>query len=221
MIDNTMNNMSAKPFVDACDRNREPILKVLKRYLTESLDVWEIGSGTGQHAVYMAQHLPDVHWHTSELPPYHAGICAWIADAGLTNVHPPVALDVNSPRWPIEHADAIYTANTLHIFSWREVQAFFRGVEERLAEDGLLFVYGPFNYDGRYTSAGNRALDEFLQRTDPASRIRDFEHVDALAVAAGLSLVDDHPLPANNRLVVWQRIAHGSASPDTLCHNAP
>ncbi len=173
-------------------------------------EILEIGSGTGQHAVHMAEHLPNLRWQTSELPEHHAGIRAWIRDSGLTNVIEPLDLDVNSAVWPLQSVQAIYTANTAHIMSWESVEAMFAGVSRTLDGDGLLLVYGPFNYNGEFTSSGNRQLNEFVKTNDSASAIRDFEAVDELACANGLKLVADNEMPANNRLLVWSKRASSS-----------
>lgn len=194
-----------KEYSEACERNREPILGVLRRTFARVTRVLEIGSGTGQHAAYFAAALPHVVWQTSDLPQHHAGIRAWIAESGAANALPPIVLDVNQQDWHCGTVDAIFTANTLHIMSWTSVQALFRGAERELRNGGVLVIYGPFNYGGRYTAQSNARFDEFLRARDPASGIRDFEAVDALAAAAGFRLLEDVPMPANNRALVWTR----------------
>ncbi len=195
----------SKPFAPSCERNKDAILAVLRHYLNGAADVLEIGSGTGQHAVYMCENLPHLRWQTSDLPSQHAGIRAWIAASGLTNVLQPLDLDVNALKWPIGSTEAVFTANTVHIMSWRSVQALFARIGDVLNPDGLLLIYGPFNYDGRFTSDGNIRLDEFIKRNDSDSGIRDFEAVNELAETNGLVLVEDIEMPANNRLLVWRR----------------
>lgn len=194
-----------KPYAEACERNREPILQVLREAFAHAGHVLEVGSGTGQHAVYFAQHLPHLTWHTSDVTQHHAGIAVWIADSGLTNVKPPVELDVRQAQWPVSKADAIFAANTLHIMDYACVEAFFRGVARVLAPGGVLAVYGPFNYRGQYTSASNAAFDADLRARGVGSALRDFEAIDALARDAGLTLLRDVAMPANNRTLVWQR----------------
>ncbi|TDJ68316.1 MAG: DUF938 domain-containing protein [Proteobacteria bacterium] len=194
----------SKPFAQACENNKEPILVVLLRHL-DGLDmVLEIGSGTGQHAVHMARHLPHLSWQTSDLAHQHAGICAWIEDSGLSNVVAPLELDVNATAWPCPSAPAIYSANTAHILSWGSVQAMFAGVSRTLATGGLFALYGPFNYGGIFTSPGNRRLDQSLKAHDSLSGIRDFEALDELAQANRLHLIEDNEMPANNRLLIWR-----------------
>ncbi len=194
-----------KPYAEACERNRAPILDVLKWAFAASRDVLEIGSGTGQHAVYFASRLPHLVWHTSDLAGQHAAIRAWIADAGPANVRLPLVLDVNDSIWPIAAVDAVFSANTLHIMSWPAVERMFTGIARVLKPQGVVCVYGPFNYGGRYTSPSNARFDEWLKGRDPESGIRDFASVDRLARDAGLTLRRDFAMPANNRSLVWGR----------------
>ena len=165
----------------------------------------EIGSGTGQHAVHFGAHLPHLTWHTSDLPEYHEGIELWLADAVLDNVRAPITLDVTEQPWPALAIDAVYSANTAHIMSWPVVSAMVSGTASVLQSGGIFALYGPFNYAGAYTSKGNAQFDQFLRTQDPASGIRDFSALDALASAAGLALAADYEMPANNRLLVWRK----------------
>lgn len=196
-----------KPYAEACERNRDPILAVIAPLLAERSAVLEIGSGTGQHAVYFASRLPHLTWYTSDRAEYHAGIRLWIADSGLINVEPPLLLDVTQPLWPALAVDAVFSANTTHIMHWPEVEALFAGVGRLLPERGLFMLYGPFNYGGRYTSASNAEFDRLLKLRDPGSGLRDFEEIDRLARAAGLLLKGDVAMLANNRLLYWERQA--------------
>ncbi len=194
-----------KPFVAACDMNRAPILEALRGVFATRTAVLEIGSGTGQHAVYFGAHLPHLTWQTSDLPAHHAGIRQWLDEAALPNVRPPIALDVSRRPWTVPPIDAVYSANTAHIMSWPAVSAMMTGVAEVLAVEGVFALYGPFNYAGTYTSAGNARFDRFLRAADPAAGIRDFAALDELATGVGLALLDDHAMPANNRLLVWKK----------------
>ena len=194
-----------KPFSPSSERNREPILAVLREAFADRRRVLEIGSGTGQHAVHFAQALPHLQWQSSDVTENHPGIAAWLSDAGLPNTPAPLKLDVNQPRWPVGPFDAVFSANTLHIMGWDEVQTLFRRLPEVLAPDAVVAIYGPFNYDGRFSSDSNAAFDRRLKGDDPKRGIRDFEAVDALARAAGLVLAHDHAMPANNRCLVWRR----------------
>lgn len=223
-----------KPFSSACERNREPILAVLREHLGAVRHVLEVGSGTGQHAVHFAAAMPWLVWQCSDRAEYLPGIRAWLDEAGLPNTPAPVELDVgawsdlvnrsassfDAPRLrafpPLPDAaedagagqgaafDAVFSANTLHIMGWPQVQAFFAGAGALLGGGGALVVYGPFNYGGASTSDSNREFDSWLRTRDPASGIRDFEAVDALAHGAGLALQADVPMPANNRCLVWR-----------------
>lgn len=193
-----------KSFSQACENNKDPILSKLKVYLADVSEVLEIGSGTGQHSVYFAANLPHLQWYTSDLPEHHQGILAWHQEAGLENLHPPVKLDLNDP-WPINTVDAIFTANTLHIISLQLVKRFFEGVGKHLRQQGQLCIYGPFNYQGQFTSESNQRFDSFLKQRDPQSGIRDAELIEDLAAQAGLHLLKDIAMPANNRLLIFKR----------------
>lgn len=193
-----------KPYSEACERNKGPILTVLQAELTAARQVLEIGSGTGQHAVFFAAAMPWLEWQPSDLPEQHAGMRAWLAEAALPNLRAPLSLDVEG-AWPAGPFDALFSANTAHIVSWPAVTALIAGAGRVLAPAGRLLLYGPFNYAGRYTSASNAQFDQWLHARDPRSGIRGFEAVDALARAQGLVLQADHPMPANNRLLVWAR----------------
>ena len=194
-----------KPFSESSQQNRDPILNVLRPLLTERHSVLEIGSGTGQHAVYFAEHMPHLLWHTSDRLENHAGIQAWLDEAGLANTRPPLLLDVRQADWPELVVDAIFTANTLHIMDWPAVEATFAGAGRLLPVGGLLLVYGPFNYGGEYTSDSNARFDQWLKQRDPASGIRDFAALDQLAAKAGLSLLHDYTMPVNNRILCWRK----------------
>jgi len=193
------------PFSAACERNKDPILGVLRTAFAQIATVLEIGSGTGQHAVHFARHLAHITWQPTDRAEWLAGLRARVAAEGAEHLLAPLELDVAKKNWVAGRFDAVFTANTFHIMSWPEVQAFFRGLDRVLEGRGLLAVYGPFNYDGAYTSESNSAFDAQLRERDPASGLRDRGKVDELAAAQGLDLVADHAMPANNRLVLWQR----------------
>lgn len=195
-----------KPYADACDRNRGPILEVLRQHFADRHRVLEIGSGTGQHAVHFGAALPHLTWQTSECEPGLAGIRLWLEEAGLPNLPQPIALDVTG-SWPDARFDAVFTANTLHIMGWPEVRALFAALPQVLTGDAVLAVYGPFNYDGRFTSPSNAAFDEWLKQRSPRSGIRDFAAVDELARSIGFAPVEDRAMPANNRMLIWRRAA--------------
>ena len=193
-----------KPFSQACENNKGPILEVLKTVFNKTESVLEIGSGTGQHSVFFAEQLPHLQWYTSDRHINHEGINLWLKEANLTNLHGPLELDLNY-AWPVNNVDAIYTANTFHIVSWQLVEQFFKGVSTHLVSQGVVCIYGPFKYQGQFTSASNEEFDRFLTQRDPFSGIRDFEAIEQLATQAGLTLISDTATPANNQLLVFKR----------------
>jgi hypothetical protein len=193
------------PFSEACERNKGPILEVLRVAFADRSQVLEIGSGTGQHAVHFAACLSHLIWHPTEQLKYLSDLAARIKQEGGSNLRPPTVLDVKQAIWPMRSADAVFSANTLHIMSWSEVLDLFRGLDAILAAAGVLCVYGPFRYDGRYTSDSNRDFDRMLQERDPLSGLRDITAVTRLAAQYGLALKADHDLPANNRLLEFVR----------------
>ena len=189
---------------EACERNKGPILAVLRQELAPCTRVLEVGSGTGQHAVYFAAALPQLRWQPSELADNLPTLAARIALEGGTNLLPPLKLDVQSDPWPVAPVDAVFSANTLHIMDWSAVREFFRGVAAVLQRPGVLCVYGPFRFAGRHTSASNADFDDYLRRRDPLSGVRDFEALDALAQERGLTFTANHAMPVNNRTLVWR-----------------
>jgi SAM-dependent methyltransferase len=189
------------PFSEACERNKEPILMVLRGCFASCSQVLEIGSGTGQHAVYFSRQLPHLAWFPTERLAYLEDLTARVHREGPPGLRPPTVLDVRQSIWPVRAVDAIFTANTLHIMSWPEVEAMFQGIGGVLNPGGALCIYGPFRYEGRYTSDSNLEFDRVLQERDPRSGIRDIKDVAALAAQYGLRLSFDHDLPANNRLL--------------------
>ncbi len=197
----------AKPYAESCDQNREPIFHIIKPYLTSRKSVLEIGSGTGQHAIYFADKLPHITWHTSDREEYHGGIVQWLDDSCLANVRKPMLLDVSGSPWPKINVDAVFSANTTHIMRWQDVQALFAGVGKVLIENGIFMLYGPFNFNGRFTSESNMQFDQRLKSRDPFSGIRNFEDLDKLAELAGMQFVNNYEMPYNNRILVWQKKA--------------
>jgi cyclopropane fatty-acyl-phospholipid synthase-like methyltransferase len=202
--------MPDKPFAPACERNREPILAVLRERYADRRRVLEIGSGTGQHAVHFAAALPHLSWQCSDRDGNLPGIRLWLDEAALPNTPPPIALDVEG-RWPEARYDAVFSANTLHIMGWPQVERMFAALPGVLADDAVVAIYGPFNVDGRATSESNAAFDASLRAKAPHQGLRDVADVDALARRAGLTLVEDRPMPANTRCLVWRRLAAAPA----------
>lgn len=197
--------MMTKPFAEACEQNKDPILAVIEPLLRDCRNVLEIGSGTGQHAVHFAANLPHLLWHTSDMVENHPAILMWLEEAGLPNTRPPLRLDVLRDPWPEMAVDAVYSANTAHIMGWPEVEALFAGVGKLLPQGGLFALYGPFNYGGHYTSESNARFDQWLKMRDPKSGIRDVDDLNRLAAAAGMGLVQDYEMPVNNRTLVWRK----------------
>jgi len=193
-----------KPFSPSCERNKDPILEKLKQVFSDVDFVWEIGSGSGQHAAYFTQSL-DLTWQPSDVREMLSGIRCWVEEVKSERLREPIEFNVNQLEWPINNVSAIFSSNTLHIISFPEVEKFFRGVGRCLVDGGALVIYGPFNYGGKYTSPGNESLDRWLKSEDSCSGIRDFESINGLALKNALELVEDFAMPANNRLLVWKK----------------
>lgn len=192
-----------KPYAESCEINKDPILNVLRDVFADRHKVLELASGTGQHAVHFGKALPHLSWQTSELAENHAGIQAWLDEAQLPNVLSPVHIDANDEQWPVARYDAIFNANTVHILSWHEVVKLFSGIGRVLEPSGIFCLYGPFNYDGKFTSDSNARFDIWLKNRNPLSGVRDFEALDTLAAAQGMTLLRDIEMPINNRALVW------------------
>lgn len=195
-----------KPHAPSTEKNREPILAALREHFADRREVLEIGSGTGQHAIFFAAAMPHLSWQTSDCPDNLPGIAAWLAEAALANTPPPLEFDVFA-AWPKRRYDAIFSANTLHIMPWAAVERLFAGLPNLLSAGAKVAIYGPFNYGGRYTSDSNAAFDLWLKEKAPHQGIRDFERVNELAARAGLTLLEDRAMPSNNRCLVWRSTA--------------
>ena len=197
MVNNEMN----KPYSESCDQNKDAILSVISPLFSALSNVLEIGSGTGQHAVYFAEKMPQLTWHTSDCQSYLDGINAWLMDAGQTNIKPPFELDVSKSQWPIVDIDAIFTANSVHIMQQQDVVNLINGVGKLLKKKGSFVIYGPFNYNGLYTSTSNENFDQWLKQRNPLSGIKNFEEIESLANSNNMQLVTDYEMPANNRIL--------------------
>jgi cyclopropane fatty-acyl-phospholipid synthase-like methyltransferase len=195
-----------KPYSESCDQNREPILKVLLPLFSSVSAVLEIGSGTGQHAIYFADKMPHLTWYTSDCKPYLEGINMWLSDAALPNVAAPIELNVSASSWPSINVDAVFTANSLHIMHQRDVVNFIKGAGRLLAREGNLVIYGPFNYQGNYTCESNARFDQWLKARDPESGVKHFEDVESLADESGMKLAQDYEMPANNRILHFIKV---------------
>lgn len=193
-------------FSEASERNKQTILDRLTLELRDCNTVLEVGSGTGQHAVHFASGMAHVDWQPTDRIDALPALVARIEAEAPQNVRSPLSLDVCDTPWPVSGLfDAAFSANTLHIMSWDSVRHFFRGVGQVLDARGVLCVYGPFLYEDVETVPSNVSFDQWLRNRDPASGIRKFSAVNALAEEQALSLRVDHSMPANNRLLVWQR----------------
>ena len=194
-----------KPFSAACERNKDPILKILKEVLVSVQTVLEIGSGTGQHAVHFASALPFISWQTSDLAKNHDGINAWISEVSLNNLQKPLVLDVNMTRWPIQSVDAVFTANTLHIMPWHSVEKMFKQVSNLFLNEGVFCVYGPFKFEGQHLSKTNKSFDQSIRDQYEGAGVRDFENVVSSAAKFKLQITDEFEMPSNNRLLVFSK----------------
>ena len=195
------------PFSPACERNKDVIFNTIKAHLDTATNVLEVGSGTAQHALHFAQNCPHLVWQTSDQSFYLDGIRAQLGNSNIVNILPPLELDVNQSNWVSDAAvyDIVYTANTLHIMRWGDVQAFFTGLGQVTKSGSLLIIYGPFKYAGEFTSNSNAGFDQSLRAGGQGSAIRDFEAVKQLAIENGFSLLMDVSMPANNQCLIWQQ----------------
>ena len=189
------------------ERNREPIARVLGEILPSTGSVLEIGSGTGQHALWFASRFPELNWYPTDRAGALASIQAWRDEADLDNLSAPVELDLLRGPWPVTRADAVVCINTIHIVAWAGVERLFAGASRILPSGGLLYVYGPYRYAHRPLESSNEDFDRWLKDRDPESGIRDFEAVDALARDVGLELEGDRAMPANNRSIWWRKLS--------------
>ena len=193
------------PFSQACEKNKEPILKVLKEYISDQESLLEIAGGTGQHGEFFAKSFPNIVWQTSDLPDAVTDLNLRISEANLQNLPRALTLDVNDPNWNVKKYELLFTANSLHIMSEESVENFFSRIPDALQQSALVFIYGPFKYDGKFTTESNAEFDEWLKEKDRRSGIRDFEVISELAISAGFSFVADVQMPSNNQLLVFSR----------------
>tara|TARA_R110002110_G_scaffold205066_7_gene417012 strand:- start:142261 stop:142857 length:597 start_codon:yes stop_codon:yes gene_type:complete len=197
--------MEALPFSQACENNKGAIVEILQHAFADRRQVLEIGSGTGQHACHFASCMPWLTWQPTDLAHNLENLQRRLGSEAPSNVLPALELDVRQPAWPLAVPDAIFTANSLHIMPMPAVCALFDALRGKAGGDVVLAVYGPFNYNGQYTSPSNAQFDQWLAQQSPDSAIRHFEAIDELAGQAGFELQSDHPMPANNRLLIWER----------------
>lgn len=198
--------MDARETAPSPERNKQPILEVLARVLPPRGLVLEIGSGTGQHVAHFAKLLPALTFQPSEMDrDRHASIAAWAAAGGLSNVRPPLAIDVTKRPWPVSAADAVVCINVIHISPWEATLALMAGAGMILPPGGVLVTYGPYTRDGAHTSPSNEAFDESLQARNPLWGVRDIDKVAQVAGNEGLTLAEVVHMPANNLTLVWRK----------------
>lgn len=195
----------AKPNAPAAQRNSRPILEVIRDEFKDCETILEIGSGTGQHAVYFASEMPWLTWQTSDLRENHEGINRWVEDANLNNVRAPLELDVLKPVLIADKCDGVFSANTAHIMSVSAVECMFNVVAQCLNNGGKFCLYGPFNLDGKFTSDSNRNFDASLKSQNPEMGVRDLELLDDFSDAKSLQRTNLYAMPANNMIAVWTK----------------
>ncbi|MCO4836804.1 MAG: DUF938 domain-containing protein [Oceanospirillaceae bacterium] len=195
----------SKPFSQACANNQDIICDQLQPILEHKKYVLEVGSGTGQHGVWFARKMPHLSWQLSDRIQNHAGINMWVDEFPSPNLLPPIALDVLQDLWPATVYDAVYSANTAHIMPWEALEAMFSGIGRSLLSGGVFCLYGPMKYMGVLEAQSNVAFDTMLRQQNPFQGIREFEDINHIAARAGLVLMQDNAMPANNRLIVWQK----------------
>ena len=198
----------AKGFAPAAERNRRPILEVLRRVLPTSGTVLEIASGTGQHAAFFAEHLPALRWQPSDAAPDALrSIESWVTEASRENLLGPLELDVSAETWPIASAEAALCINMIHISPWESSEALFTGAGRILSEGAPLITYGPYRVGGEHTAPSNAAFDESLRSRDPRWGVRDIDALELLARKTGFALEQRVAMPANNMTLIWRRSA--------------
>ncbi|MBT8468295.1 MAG: DUF938 domain-containing protein [Deltaproteobacteria bacterium] len=200
-------SVMAKGFAPAAERNRQPILDVLRRVLPGTGLVLEVASGTGQHAVFFSEHLSNLRWLPSDASMEALrSINAWVEESNRENLLPAIDLDVCSPPWPIANADAMLCINMIHISPWEATESLFRGAQALLAPGSPLVTYGPYRHHGKHSAPSNAAFDESLRSRNPRWGVRDIDELVELAGRTGLVLQERVSMPANNMTLVWARV---------------
>jgi cyclopropane fatty-acyl-phospholipid synthase-like methyltransferase len=199
--------MIAKPYSASCERNKDPILEVMKEIITkDDRRLLEIGSGSGQHAVYLAPHFPFMEWHPSDVAENLSGMKKWFDEHHVPSICPPHKIEVGKHELPKLKFDLSFTANTFHIMHWKECKSLMKMWGGRLREGSRVMIYGPFKYNGEFTSASNAEFDQELRAKDSLSGIRSFEDVKNTMEKNGFELFHDYEMPANNRMLVFKRL---------------
>jgi cyclopropane fatty-acyl-phospholipid synthase-like methyltransferase len=194
-----------KPNAPSALRNQNAILEVISVEFQDCKAVLEIGSGTGQHAIFFASQMSWLTWQTSDLVANHHGINAWLEDADLDNVKAPLVLDVEEPLQTDDKFDAVFSANTAHIMSIAAVESMFSTAGRCLIGGGRFCLYGPFSQNGKFSSDSNREFDANLRSQDPAMGIRDLEILDGFAETSGLHRTSLYAMPSNNMISIWSK----------------
>ena len=201
-----MPTLDRRQFSPSAARNRDPILAVLQRVLPDKGLVLELGSGTGEHAVHFARHLPALRWQPSDADPAAlASITDWVAHSALPNVLSPLCFDLSTMPWPVAAADAIVAINVLHYSPWESTPPLFSAAAAVLPEDGVVVCYGPYRRGGAHTAPSNADFDEWLRSVDARFAVRDLEAVEAAAQHRGFALEEVVDMPANNFSLVFRR----------------
>ena len=190
------------PNSTAAQRNRDPILKVLRTVLPAKGVVLETNSGDGTHAVHLAAALTPLVWQPSDIDLPALEI---LATKSTGNLKAPLQLDVVSTDWPLDHADAIVSSNMVHIAPWAACEGLLSGAARLLTADGVLFLYGPFFIDGRPAAPSNQAFDASLKQRNPEWGIRNLGTIDAAAASRGLDRTKLIDMPANNFAIVYRK----------------
>ena len=192
------------PISVSCQNNRDPIVQQLARIFKETSQVLEIGSGTGQHAVWFAPRLPWLDWQPSDLENRQSDINSWLNVYPAPNLRKPIVLDVSNV-WPKTCYDAIFSANTSHILSWENVQYMITGAASILPKDGIFCLYGPFKFHGIDLAQSNATFDMELKATSPKRGLRHVELIDEIAQRLGLKITENLSMPRNNRILLWEK----------------
>jgi len=197
--------MKFRNYSQSAENNQAYILAELKNLFRHPGVVLEIGSGSGQHAVYFAANMDYLTWQPTDRGDYIPGLILNVQELAGVNVLKPLVLDVADEVWPVAEVGYVYAANALHIMSANHGEDLIRGVGKFLKDGGIMVLYGPYKYAGEFTTESNAKFDLLLKSRDPVSGIRDFEWVQQLAIEANLTFLHDVPMPANNQLLVFQK----------------
>ncbi len=196
-----------KSFSEACEKNKESILKVLREIIgPQNRRLLEIGSGTGQHAVFLAPFFPHIEWTCSDRKSVLPAMNRRIEESGVSNIRPSFVFEVGKDDFPRLHVDLVFTANTFHIMHWKECKTLIKQLGNRLQKNAKVIIYGPFNYEGKFTAPSNDEFDQWLKSHDPQSGIRSFEDVHKAMIKQGFEFVKDYEMPANNRMLIFNRL---------------